>query len=381
MLLSLFTSILTIATHISPVTASPTKLYIDPDLVQKTPDDVCHTFNITIMIDDVSDLFGFDIKITWDNTLITYVADHYNKTLNGLWTAGNWYVAKNDTDAGWYKLVALSTKNGFTGGPQALFKVEFHVEKGCNFPRETTINFETHKLSDSAYTAIDHTTDDGLYKMSATIPDLEFEVYDPDTTKPFEYCKIFKVEVYVTHICADLEDYYLTILYDTELLKFEDVVDWGVLGGPSDGASYVESPSGTIQVQDTGGTVWSGDRGLLFSLTFHIEFDERIEHIWRTDSPHELKANVWFEETSAELSFVEGTITYPGIIMPSPLEITIYLIQGDVDCDGEVSIFDLRTVAAFYDLTEPAKYDIKTDGIIDIFDLVVAATNFGYADP
>ncbi len=109
------------------------------------------------------------------------------------------------------------------------------------------------------------------------------------TAKPFEYCKIFQIKVYVTDICANLKDYNLVILYDTELLKLTGV-DWtgGVLGDASDGASYTELPPGTINVIDTGGIVWSAGRGLLFTLTFHIEFDDRIEHIWRTVAPHDL---------------------------------------------------------------------------------------------
>jgi len=377
---SLLIGIVTIATHISSVSAAP-QLYIDPSLVEKAPSDYCTYFNVSVMIADVTDLFGFDIKITWDSSLLTF-HKLYNYTLNTIWTSGWFDIWPPSTGAGWMKYVAVGLTPSTFSGSGELFILEFHVEEGCNFAKETPIHFEAVKLSDSSWTEITAVLVDGLYKMSATIPDLEIEVHDPDPTKPFEYCKIFEVEIYVTHICAKLKDYYLVILYDTELLKFLDVDYWGVLGDPSDGASYVNT-TGRIEVQDIGGLVWSGDRGLLFALTFHVEFDDRIEHIWRTDPtyPQELKAHVWLEETSAELSFLEGVITYPGIIMSLPLEITIHLIQGDVACDGDVDIFDLRTVAAYYDQTGPAKYDLKTDGIIDIFDLVVVATNFGYADP
>jgi hypothetical protein len=67
-----------------------------------------------------------------------------------------------------------------------------------------------------------------------------------------------------------------------------------------------------------------------------------------------------------------------GITMPAPLGIVVHLIRGDADCDGHVDVYDLRCIANFYDLSEPAKYDLTMDGIIDIFDLVVVATNFGY---
>jgi hypothetical protein len=59
------------------------------------------------------------------------------------------------------------------------------------------------------------------------------------------------------------------------------------------------------------------------------------------------------------------------------------LIRGDVDCNGEVNVLDLRTVAAYYDQDSTdsewpniSKYDVTNDNIIDIFDLVAVATNF-----
>jgi hypothetical protein len=46
-----------------------------------------------------------------------------------------------------------------------------------------------------------------------------------------------------------------------------------------------------------------------------------------------------------------------------------------------VDVFDLRTMASYYDQSSPVKYDLTMDGTIDIFDLVVVATNFGYGGP
>jgi hypothetical protein len=405
MLLSLLTGTLVFAVHIRPVAAinEDVELSITPSL--KTQDPPINPpesfFDVFLDISGVTGLFGFDLKVTWtDNTLITLVyADTNTSTvarLDEVWGAGDWFPAKEEWTGGgggggYYRLAAVSTKNSYTG-THTLLQLHFKIMRNCNFLLTTTITIDpSYKLSDSGWQPIPvHAINPGEFRMNPTKPDLEFKIVEPDS-HPWEYCKTFKVEVYVTHICANLKDYNLVIEYKTELLTLTGV-DWtdGVLG--SDGASYTDLPVGTINVVDTGGTVWSGPRGLLFTLTFHVEFDNRIEHIWRTSVPeHHLHAFIKF--TDAKLSFdPEGEILMSGIDMPADLDVIVNLIQGDVDCNGKVNTFDLRTVAAGYDKTpsDPywnsppyywVKYDVKTDGTIDIYDLVVVAVNYGYNVP
>jgi hypothetical protein len=389
-LLSLLTSALTTAMYVIPAKAANehVQVYIDPPGVNKVPSDIDSFFDVFVTITDVTDFFGFDIRISWDNSLLMLDSTVKDSFFDAMWGAAGWEISVEGTygggggGGGGYKLVALSLHNSFTNDPgaQRLFSMHFKIIKSCNFILQTPFYFDLVKLSDKNWQPIPHTTTNGLYHMDKTVPDLEFEVVDTTPAKPFEYCKIFQIKVYVTHICANLKDYNLVILYDTELLKLTGV-DWtgGVLGGTSDGASYTELPLGTINVVDAGGIVWSGDLGLLFTLTFHIEFDDRIEHIWRTNAPQDLTTHVSFQ--NAELSFLEGTIPMSGITMPPTLSITVHLIRGDVDCDGNVDVFDLRCVAAYYDQSLPVKYDLTMDGTIDIFDLVVIATNIGYGGP
>ena len=55
-------------------------------------------------------------------------------------------------------------------------------------------------------------------------------------------------------------------------------------------------------------------------------------------------------------------------------------IQGDIDNNGIVNIFDIRTVAFYYGQVN-SQYDLNGDNFIDIYDLVKVATNFGYYNP
>ncbi len=200
-----------------------------------------------------------------------------------------------------------------------------------------------------------------------------------------EYCKTFEVSVYATHICANLKDYDFSILYNSELLGFVDVDAWGVLGGTSDQADVDNSVPGEIHIWDTGGLTWKGDKGLLFTLTFHVEFDDRATHIWRTTTqPNILVGEISLHD--ATLSFEEGTIPLSGItVIGSPITVTIHLIRGDLNCDGTVSLVDLRTIAYYYDVehgdpewAEASKYDVNSDNVIDLYDLVIVAGNYGY---
>jgi hypothetical protein len=391
-LLSLLISIPAFVVRIQPVAAANEYVMLSvnpPSVTQNPPINPPESFfDVYLDISDVTDLFGFDIEVTWtDNTLITLDHDAYNATLNAIWGVGNWFVVMNVTGGGGgggsYRLAALSTAGSFTG-THTLFQMHFKILRNCNFLLQTTIGVGLYKLSDSLWQPIPVNSKQGcVFSMNPTQPDLELELYEPDPAKKFEYCKTFQVKVYVTHICANLKDYVIHIQYTSELLKFTGI-EWGVLGDTSDGASFINA-TGEVQVQDTGGLHYSGEKGLLFTLTFHVEFDDREEHIWRVGHPQNLPAEISIQvDVGLELSFDEGVIPISDVLLVgTPIPLTIYLIRGDVGpVDGKVSAWqDLRTVAAYYDQSAPVKYDITGDGTIDIYDLVAVATNIGYGGP
>ncbi|MCJ7766853.1 hypothetical protein MUP79_00480, partial [Candidatus Bathyarchaeota archaeon] len=239
--MSLLISAVAIGVQVGPAKAANehVRVYIDPPEVNKVPGNVDSFFDVYVTIEKVTDLFGFDIRVSWDNSLLTLDSTVKDTYFDTMWGAGNWELSLEGAygggggGGGGYKLVALSLHLGFTKDPgaQVLFAMHFKIIKSCNFILETPFYFDLVKLSDSAWTPIPHTTTNGLYHMALTVPDLEFVLVDPTPTKPFEYCKTFQIKVYVTHICANLKDYTLVILYDTELLKLTGV-DWtgGVLG-------------------------------------------------------------------------------------------------------------------------------------------------------
>jgi len=373
------------------------ELYIDPTPVQKAPGDVCSTFTVDVTLEDFEYFMGFDIKLTWDSNLISYVSAEYTSTLDALWGVGNWYKVLVQSGAGFYRLAASSTSTAASNaGASDLFTVTLHVDRSCNFELSTPIHFELVKLSDDAEPTpnpIPATVTDGMYKMSATRPDLEFKVKKKNrltglyeyVSPPYklEYCDWIEVEVWVTHICeySPLTDYHLKIEFDPHLAKFLDVDEWGIFG-----PGTVASAPPVIQVSGAGAP-WFGASGLLFALTFHIEFDCIEEHIWKIC--HTNYETFQIVIIDAELSFTEGRWIYEdGIDIAPPLTIQVNFIRGDVDCNGKVNIEDISAAAFYYDKKQgdpewpqASWYDLNCDNIIDIYDIVTIATNYGYNMP
>jgi hypothetical protein len=359
------------------------RLYTSPKPVSKTYSDIGANFTFDVNIANITDLFGFDIKLTWDNSLITFTHVDYNSTFNALWGSGRWALSNSTNGVGYYRVivVAEAPATGFTGS-HTLFTLTFHIKKGSNIAiLQTPIHFEIAKLSNSLWTPIPATVEDGLYQISPNTPGLVLKLVDPDTSKPFVYGKTFDVQVNVTYVSSQLTGFNITIAYGTELFNYTGVTWADSVFGT--GLSPVWNPLlGTVTLVKTGGAGYVGANGLLFTLYFQIKFDDRVTHIWRTNAPHDLNGNVSF--SNAQLTFVEGTLLKSGIAIGSTLPVTAHLIRGDVNCDGKVNILDLRTVATYYDKKniQPAdpwyKYDLTMDGTIDIFDLVVVASNYGY---
>ena len=74
LVVSLLTSITVLSLQTREVSAANehVKVYIDPPSFNKGPGDLNSFFNVTVTIANVTDLFGFDINITWNNALITF---------------------------------------------------------------------------------------------------------------------------------------------------------------------------------------------------------------------------------------------------------------------------------------------------------------------
>jgi Cohesin domain len=328
-------------------------------------------FDVDLDITGVTDLRGFDFNVTWDSSLLKFASVDFNTTLDSVWGNGNWVLAVNQSGVGYYKLVAVSTANGFNSTSTAsLARLGFLVQDPqSNQLRQTSIHFDTRKLSDSQYNAITHTVTDGTYQITGITPALELSLTSKTCRK---YGETFTVGVDMSN-AYNVTDFEFEVDFNTTLLDYSGMI-WNAWGT---GTVAVDELNGKI----TGYASGSALNGVQTLIT--IEFTAAFHRIWKNVSD-------WTNDQSGKILIQAANLSYSGalklgyikdglneITVGSDVTYTFSPIQGDIDNDGTVSIFDLRTVAAFYD-QQNSTYNLTGDSTIDIYDLVVVGSNFDY---
>jgi hypothetical protein len=359
------------------------KVFVTPSLIEKRPIDVGTTFEVNVTVRNVTDFFGFDFNLTWDTNLIGLAGVDYESPLDSIWGSGNWVMVKNETTPGWYKLVAVSTRSGFNStGDHTLARLMFRVEGFYNWKAETNLHFVVVKLSNSNANPIGADAVDGTYRIDAQKPSTEIT---PSIAFCRKYSERFNVSVNIGDALG-VKDCTFEIHYNTTLLGYVVGSDvWGDLGA---GTITVNETAGIITGSVTSSTPMSGRLWLL-----NLTFEDALRHVWRNETlvpgwRNDQSGRIWLRWANlsyvdhADLRYEEGGADE---IVVTELEYVFSPIQGDVDNDGDVDVFDLRIVACYYEIdssnrrwVEASKYDLNGDNIIDIYDLVIVGDNFEY---
>ena len=365
---------------IPKVKAGSTTLSTSPDPVSKAYGDIGHDFTLNVEIADITDLYGFDIKLTWDNSLITFVQVAYSGSFDAMWGSGNYAVIQDLNGAGYYRIVvvAQSPAVGFTGSG-TLFILTFHIVRGSNVaPLQTPIHFEIVDLSNSVPTSIPATVIDGLYEISSNTPVIKFVLIDPNPAKPNTYGKILNLTCWVNHISSPLTSFNFTIKWDPELFKYAGLTWLGGIPGQTRIPPPRNASQGTITIAKWGIANYTGDTALLITLRVQVYFNDSLTHVWRTNGPHDLTGSI--SVLNAQMTFAEGTIPMSGMYFDGlPVAITVHLIPGDVNCDGIVNIADASIVLVNWQKTVPPgdpRADITGNGRVDIVDASIIGANW-----
>ena len=343
------------------------QVYLNPSTIQKGPADTYTTFQTSVMVNKITGMWGSDFKLTWDNGLITLVGVDFNTTLDNVWGHGNWYLAYNVSGAGYYELAAVSTSTGYTGtSAKPLATLTFIVKAAVG---QTSIHFAVVKLSNSQAQNIQAEVTDGTYTVTGPQyqPVLQMT---PSTITCRKYHEYFAVQINVTNTIT-VDGFSFSIYYSPMLMSYVSVT-WGELGSGT--ITKVDQVNGILEGNVTG-TAISGNRWLL-----NITFQDIAAMIWKDGQVNEKHGQIWFHYASLifsgvqQLTYQEGGIGELGV---NTVAFVFVPIQGDIDNNGTVEVFDLRTVAFFYD-QENETYNLTGNGTIDIFDLVVIGANFGF---
>jgi hypothetical protein len=359
------------------------EFFVTPSLIDKRPEDVGTTFAVNVTVRNVTNLFGFDFNLTWDGNLISLVGVDYESLLDGTWGYGNWLMVKNETASGWYKLVAVSTSSSFnTVADQPLAKLTFRVETFSNWQTETNLHFAVVKLSDSHANPIFTVTVDGTYRMEAQKPSIGLS---PNNVSCRKYGERFNVTLNIDDALG-VNGFTFGLCYNTTLLSYVNGSDvWGDLGT---GVITVNEPTGTLTGNVSSSTPINGGHWLL-----NMTFQDTLNRVWRNETLvpgwiNNQSGRVWLHwvnlgySNHTDLQYQEGGADQ---IVVNDLQYVFSPIQGDVNNDGEVDVFDLRTIACYYDSNPSrldwvaaSKYDLNGDNVIDVYDLVIVGANFGY---
>jgi hypothetical protein len=371
---------------VSGYTSGTIQLYVDPPLIQKEYGDVNSVFEVAIRAEEITDLYGFDIKVSWDNTLLLLDHVEYENTstspLKFIWgpTRGTDYgVQKAEVGANYFRLVAYSLKNGFTGS-HALFILGFRVlDPQTNSMKQGSIHFETdyNKLSDSNAQSITHTTQDGAYQIWGMAPTIDMIHASGHSRTCRETNEEFMVTITISNAVnlggADFE-----IHYDNGMLSYvSSAVGWGT-------GTITNHGNGNV----TGTLTGSGPVSTLATIRF--KSNPTYTRVWKDPSlqpQHDVTNSTAIQIWSITLHYVslpDVSYTRGGggggrLNVANPdFSHTFSPIRGDLNNDGKVDITDLTSEANVFDTTNSTMNLVGSTDLIDIFDIVVVAGNFWY---
>jgi uncharacterized repeat protein (TIGR02543 family) len=186
----------------------------------------------------------------------------------------------------------------------------------------------------------------------------------------------FTVQITIAE-ANEVEDFKFQIDYNATMLHFAGIT-WTAW---ESGTHVADDVNGTL----TGYTLGSPLNGsaTLITVTFNVTY----HHLWKDETTvvgwknvqigtiYLQKANLSYA-SGPDLGYEKGGMNQ--INVGADFTFTFSPIRGDIDNNGVVDVFDLRTVAAYYD-QQNSTYDLNGDGYIDIFDVVIASTNFGFS--
>jgi hypothetical protein len=176
-----------------------------------------------------------------------------------------------------------------------------------------------------------------------------------------KYNETFTVQINVTN-AGGADDFRFEIHFNATLLDVADVswIAWT-------GTYTADDVSGNLTGYGSGSPV--SENVTLLTITFNATY----HHMWKDESTvlgwkNVQTGTIYFQRANLsypsgpDLGYVKGGLNQ--INVDTEFAYTFSPILGDIDNNGQVDLFDLRTMATFYGQPNLA-YDLNGDGVID----------------
>ena len=182
---------------------SATTIFVDPS---NSTASIGENFTVYVNVSNVVDLYGWEFKLSWNNTIINVV-----NVIEGsfLKSGGETFFTYKINDTGGYIITDCTLLGDVSGvnGNGTLASVEFHVKTYGN----CTLDLYDTTLVSSFEQPIEHTAIDGYYYTSTVIHDvavikLTASIYNINVTVENQgtSTETFDVSVYYTHLTDPL---------------------------------------------------------------------------------------------------------------------------------------------------------------------------------
>ena len=226
MIVFLIIFLLSICTTPTPAeNAEKPLLYVDPPTVLDL--EPCQNFTIEVKIANITDLYGFDLKLSWDPSILEYVS-HTVMVPVETHPGGVLHEPvlpvkdKVDKDAGIYECAYSQMGDTPTfNGSGTIFSMTFHVVGLGN----CEIKFTYYKFVDEEAVPLDIDVQNGYFQNYVPPPPPPAKIYvSPqkiiDST--LQVCKNFSISIKVSDI-VDLYHFELWMSYNTTILDVTSI--------------------------------------------------------------------------------------------------------------------------------------------------------------
>jgi len=322
--------------YVTPVFANPTRIYVNPSSKIDPTLTPPKTFNISIIIENVSNFVGYEMQIYWERAVLN--ATSAVETPPGAWTAFKtgpgiqWNY--NITHGRYYKgAMDASSPLRPVSGNFTVLTLTFQVMGIGSCP----IKLIETVLSDPIGNPISHTAESGYFN---NISPAKMYVNPPSIINPdLIPCQNFSVDIKVQNV-VNLYIWEFKLYYKNDILNGTVVTEGPFLN--NSGPTSFQIKQFTDSFNATHGIVWvactllappgASGNGTLATISFHVEglgdtvldlADTSLKDPWDIPIPHTVFDGYFNNVLKAHLFVDPPSIINPALLPPAYFNISI----------------------------------------------------------